>query len=125
MKPVENLLLLTHASIALTIFAVLTSAMSQRSFRAIGIGFVIVRFFPAAADEQHVSDLDVAALRSGSDVNTLVFATFVKCLPRNWIVIVWIIINALFVCVASVIEQYSTPSDTVLSPVVDGTFMVC
>lgn len=124
MKPVENLLLLTHTSIALAIFAVLPSAMPQRSFRAIGIGLVVVSFFPAASDEQHVPDLDVTTLRSGSNVDTLIFTTLVKLLPRNWIVIIWVIVNALLVCVASVVKQYSASSNTMLSPVVDGTFVV-
>jgi hypothetical protein len=80
-KPVENLLFLAHSSISLTVFAVFTAAMSECSLGSILVALVVVRFLPPATNEEHVSRLDVAALSSGTNVYSLVFAAIVKILP--------------------------------------------
>lgn len=119
MKPVQNLLLLTQTNVSLAIFAVLATTVPQRSLCADFGGLGVVCLLPAAADEQHVADFDVATLGSGSDVDALIFAALVELLPRDWVVVVGVIVDASFVGVAAVVEQYTTAGDTVFSPVMD------
>jgi hypothetical protein len=124
-QPIENLLLLAQTRITLTIFSVLSGSVAKRSFRTVSIAFVVVCLFPAAADEKQVSYLDVTTLSSWPNVHTLVFAALVQLFPGNWIVIVWVIIDAFFVRVPTVVEENSTSCDAVLGPVMYGAFEVC
>jgi len=99
--------------------------MSERSLRAIGIALAIVRFFPAAADEEHVASLNVAALSCGANVDTLVLAALVQLFPRDGVVVERVVVDALLARVAAVVEKDAPAGDPVVSPVVNGAFMVC
>lgn len=100
----------------------------------------VVRLDPAAADEEHVADLDISALGGGTDVNALVQAALVELLllvsmkvvktgagethfVADWVVVVRIILYALLLCITSVIEQDATTSNAMLGPMVDTAFM--
>lgn len=99
--------------------------MAKRYFAADFGGAGIIRFFPAAANEEHVADLDVAALRCGADINALVFTALVELLPGNGVVVVWVVIDALLVRVASIVEKDAAAGYAMLGPVVDRAFVVC
>lgn len=122
MQPIQHLLLLTHPRPPLSVHAL---SMPQASTCAVSIAFAVVRFFPATADEQHVADLDVAALGSGADVDALVFAALEELLPGDGVVVEGVVVDAFFVGVAAVVEEDAAACDAVLGPVVDGAFMVC
>ena len=81
MQPIQNLLFLAHTSIPLTILTILTTTMSKSSLASIFITLAVVRLLPSAADEQHISRLDVTALRRGANIDSLVLAALVKVLP--------------------------------------------
>lgn len=49
----------------------------------------------------------------------------VQLLPGNGVVVVRVVVDAFLVGVTSVIKKNTTSCDTVLSPVVDGAFVVC
>lgn len=99
--------------------------MSERSFRTVSIRLAIVRFFPAAADEEHVADLDVAALGSWANIDALVLAALVQLFPGNGVVVERVVVDALLAGVAAVVEQDATACDAVVGPVVDGALVVC
>jgi hypothetical protein len=103
MQPVKDLLLLTHTRISLAIIAILASSVPQSGRRSSLICLVIVRFLPATANEEHVTNLDVAALSRRSDVNTLVFAALIQLFPRDGVVVIRVVVDALLVSVAAVV----------------------
>jgi hypothetical protein len=123
-QPVQNLLFLAHARVALAVFPVLPCAVSERSFRSVFVAFVVIRFFPATTDEEHVAGLDVAALSSRANVDALVLTALVQLLPGNRVVVIRVVVDAFLVRVASVVEEDSSSRDTMLGPVVDRTFVV-
>jgi hypothetical protein len=124
-QPVKDFLLLAQTRIPLSVFTVLSGAVPERSLRTIIVTLVIVRFFPTTPDEQHISDFDVAALGSGSNINSLVLAALKKFFPRDGIVIIGVVVDTLLVCVATVIKKNTATCNTVLSPVMDGALVVC
>jgi hypothetical protein len=99
--------------------------MPQTSLRAIRIAFAVICFFPTTSDEQHVADLDVTALSSGADVDTLIFAALEELFPGNGVVVERVVVDAFFVSVATVVEEDASARNAVLCPVVDGAFVVC
>jgi hypothetical protein len=98
--------------------------MSERSFCAVSIRLAIVCFFPAAADEEHVADLDVAALSCGANVDALVLTALVQLFPGDRVVVEGVVVDALFARVAAVVEEYPAAGDAVVGPVVDRAFVV-
>lgn len=79
----------------------------------------------ARAYEQNVTDLDMATLCLGSNVDALVFATKVKLLVRDPVIDEAVVLNAFLVCIGPVIKQYASPDQTaMLAPMVDGVFKV-
>jgi hypothetical protein len=125
MQPVQNLLLLTYTRVPQPALPIFPTSMSERSFRAVSIRLAIVRFFPAAADEEHVTDLDVAALSCGTNVDALVLAALVQLFPGDGVVVEGIVVDALLAGVAAVVEQDAAACDAVVGPVVDGALVVC
>lgn len=93
--------------------------MSKSSFCAISVGFVVICFFPAASNEQHVADLDVTALSRGANIDALVFAALVQLLPGDGVVVIGVVVDAFLVGVAAVVEENAASSDAVLGPVMD------
>lgn len=98
--------------------------MTQRRLGPILIALAVICFFPAAAHKQHVAGFDVAALSNRPDVDALVFAAAVKLLPGNRVVVIRIVVDALFVRVASVVEEDAAACDAVFGPVVNRAFVV-
>ena len=81
MQPIQNLLFLAHTSIPLTILTILTATMSKSSLASIFITLAVVSLLPSAADEQHVSRLNIAALSRGANIDSLVLTALIKVLP--------------------------------------------
>jgi hypothetical protein len=123
-QPIENVLLLAHTCIPLSVFTVFSGAVSERSLRTVIVALIVVRLFPATPDEQHITDFDVAALSSGSNVNTLVLAALVELLETDGIVVIGVVVDTLLVRVATVVKENTTACNTMLSPVMDGALMV-
>lgn len=124
MQPIQDLLLLTDTRVSLSILAILPSSVSQRSFRAVSVSLVVIRLFPAASDEQHISNLDVAALSCWSDVDTLVFATLVELFPGDRVVVIRVIVDAFLVRVAAIVEEYAASRNAVLCPMMNRALVV-
>jgi len=103
MQPIQNLLFLAHTSIPLTILTILTTTMSKSSLASVFVTLAVVGLLPPAADEQHISRLDVTALSRGANINSLVLAALIKVLPRDWVVVVGVVVNTLLVRVAPVV----------------------
>lgn len=79
MQPIQDLLLLGDAGITRAILAI--RPVPCRSLRPILIGLAVIRFLPAAANEQHITDPDVSALRCWPDVNPLILSALVQLFP--------------------------------------------
>lgn len=124
MQPVKNLLLLAQTRISLSILSVLSTAVPKCGFAPFLRALLVIRLFPTAANEQHIADSDVATLRSGPDVDALVLAALVELLPGDGVVVVGIVVNALLVGVATVVEEDASARDAMLGPVVDGAFVL-
>lgn len=86
--------------------------------------FTIVRLDKPAADEEDIPRFDVAALRRRADIDALVFAALVQLFERDRVVVVRVVLDALAVRVAAVVEQDAAAGDAVLGPVVDGALGV-
>ena len=103
MQPIQNLLFLAHTRIPLTILTILTTTMSKSSLASIFIALAVVRLLPSAANEQHISRLDVTALSRGTNIDSLVLAALIQVLPRVGVVVVGVVVDTLLVCVAPVV----------------------
>lgn len=125
MQPIQNLLFLTYTRIPESIFAILAASMPSRSLKPRIVALAIIRLLPPTANEQHITYFDVTTLCGRSNVDTLIFAALVQFFPGDGIVIERIIIDALFLRIASVVEQNATTSNTVFCPVVDGALVIC
>lgn len=138
-QPIDHPLLLAQSGPSLPI-------VDAELVRAHGKGIAlvrrlrVVRLNPSAADEEHVADLDISALGGGTDVNALVQAALVELLVlvsvkavktgagvtrlvADWVVVVRIVLYALLLCIASVIEQDATTGNAVFGPMVDTAFV--
>jgi hypothetical protein len=124
MQPIQNILFLTHTCVPLSVLAILSGSMPERCLGTIINTLVIVCFFPATSNEQHVSNLNVTTLSSGPDVNTLVLATLVQFFPRDRVIVEWVIVDALLACIATVVEKNAASCNAMLCPMMDGAFMV-
>jgi hypothetical protein len=124
MQPIENLVLLTQACIPLPVLTVLATPMPQRRLRALLAALAVKCLFPATTNEQHVTNADIAALRCGPDVDSLVESAAVQVLPGDGVVVERVVINTLLVRVAAVVKQHAAAGDPVLGPVVNRTFVV-
>jgi hypothetical protein len=123
-QPIQNLFFLTDTCVPLSIFAVFARTVPQCSFRSVLVALVVICFFPPAADEHHVPNLDVATLCRGSNVDPLILATLVELLPGDGVVVVGVIIDAFLVRIATVVEEDAAACNTVFSPVMDRAFVV-
>lgn len=93
--------------------------MSQRSFRPICVTLAIICLLPAAPDEQHVTDLDIATLSCGSNIHPLVLATSIELFPRDRVVVKWVVVNAFLMSIAPVVKQNATAGDSMVCPVMN------
>lgn len=123
MQPIQNLLFLTHSR--KPHIKLVVRAVPCRSLRSVLVRLAVVSLLPTRSDKQHVSDLDITTLRRGPDIDPLVLSALVQLFPRNWVVVVGIVIDALLVGITSVVEQHAAPRDSMFSPVVDGALVVC
>ena len=122
-QPVEHPLLLPNAGPPLTVVRP-DRMWPQRHLRPILGRLAVIRLDEAAADEQDISDPDVAALRLRPDVDALIFAALVQLFETDGIVVVRVVLDSLLVRISAVIEQDAPTGNAVFGPVVDGAFVV-
>ena len=84
----------------------------------------MIGLYKAAPDEQDISDPDVAALCLRPDVDALILSALVQLLETDGVVIVWVVLDPLFVGISAVIKQDAPTGNAVFGPVVDGAFVV-
>ena len=123
MQPIKHLLLLSQSRISLAVLWP-HRMRSQRQPLPLLRRRGMVRFDPAAPDEEQIADFDVPAQRFRSDVNTLRFAALVQLGVADGVVVVAVVGDVVGVRVAAVVEQDAPACDPVLGPVVDGAFVV-
>lgn len=124
MQPIQNLLLLTESSIPQTVFSIHTTSMSKSQLRSRFRIFGIMSFFPASPHKQNISNLDISALRSGPNINTLIFPTLIKLLPRNRIIVIRIIINPLLMRIPAIIKKNPSSRNPMLRPVMNRALVI-
>ena len=88
------------------------------------LGLFLVLRGPSAADQKHVSNLDVTALGLRSDVDALVLSTGYKLFVGDGMAVVAVVPFALLLRIAPVVEENAAACDTVLGEVVDRGFQV-
>jgi hypothetical protein len=81
MQPIQHLLLLTHTRIPKSILAVFTTAMTEGDPTVFFGALAVVGFFPAASNEEYITDFDVAALGCGTNVNALMETALTEVFP--------------------------------------------
>lgn len=123
MQPIQHTLLLRHPRPPLPIIPA-QHMRPQRPLRPLLCRLAIIHLDKPTPDEEQIPRLDVAALRRRADVNALVSAALVQLFIRDRVVVVRVVLDALAVRVAAVVEQDAAAGDAMLSPVVDGAFGV-
>lgn len=74
----------------------------------------------AGSNEQNIADLDMAALRLGSNVDALVLTAKAKLLVWDPMIDEAVVLNAFLVCIGPVIKQDASSDQTaMLAPMVD------
>ncbi len=119
MQPIQHLFFLRYPRKPQTRLISLPRSMSQCQFSILLVTLTIIYFLPATSNEKHIADFDVATLRCRPDVDALVFTAVVQLVPGDFVVVVWIVADSLFVCVAPVVEEYAATGDPVFGQVVD------
>jgi hypothetical protein len=55
----------------------------------------------------------------------LVLPTLIELLPGDGVVVVGVVVDALLVRIAAIVEQDTSAGDAMFGPVVDGAFVIC
>lgn len=122
-QPVQNLLLLSDTRPSLTVIR--SKGMRSHGQPVPLLGrLAVVGFHKPAPDEEDISNFDIAALSLRPDVDSLVLAALVQLFKTDRIIVIRIVLNALLMCIAAIVEQNTPTGDAVLGPVVDGAFVV-
>ena len=122
-QPIFHGFLLLHAHPLCFAAVSLTGSAEGEAFRLLGRAFVVV-LDPAAADEEDVADLDVATLRRGTDVNALVLAYCDEVVVADRVGCCAVVLDALAVGVAPVVEEDAPAREAMIRPVMDAALVV-
>ena len=122
-QPVENLLLLPDARPPLTVVRSDRMRPQRHPFRFFW-RLAVIRLDEAAPDEQDISNPDVPTLGLWPDVDPLILTALVQFFETDGVVVVWIVLDALLVGIAAIVEQDASTGNAVFGPVVDGAFVI-
>ena len=123
-QEVDNIILRADTSPPLSVYWIMVAQLSsQSSLCALLLRLVVVRIDKSGANEQDIANLDITTVARWPQIDALALGRLLQLIVGDGVVDVWVILDAVGLCVAPVVDEDTASTDAVVSPVVDGALV--